>query len=155
MFRILLVCTGNTCRSPMAQILLQFQIDSAGLRDQYLADSAGTGAWPGQAASAEAIAVMHEQGLSLAGHRSRKVTGEMVESADLILALSHSHLQTLRQRFAAQAQKIHLLGDYGGNGEDVADPIGTGLSEYRECAGQIGKLVEQSWEKILTAGRKI
>ena len=130
--RVLLVCTGNTCRTPMAEALLRDLLARRGLDDVEVG-SAGTGAWEGAPASEGAYLVGLEHGMDLSLHRARQLTPELAASADVILTMSRSH----RQRAVAVASddKVHLLGEYGGlSGEsaEVPDPFGGDIADYRE-----------------------
>ena len=116
--RILLVCTGNTCRTPMAETQLRSLLAERGLADVEVT-SAGTGAWDGAPASEGAYLVGLEHGHDLSGHRARLLTGEHAGQADLILTMSRSH----RQRVLAvvvvlagrrQRAKPLQVGDDGG-----------------------------------------
>ena len=128
--RILLVCTGNTCRSPMAEVLLRRALELAKVEGVSVG-SAGTGAFGGEPASEGSYLVALENGLDLAGHRARPVTRELVAESDLILAMSRGHLRKL-QTMGAGA-KAHLIGDYAGieGDPEVADPVGGPIEGYR------------------------
>jgi protein-tyrosine phosphatase len=127
---ILLVCTGNTCRSPLAEVLLRRALQEAGVTDVTVA-SAGTGAFAGEPASEGSYLVALEHGLDLAAHRARVVTREMVEASDLALTMSRGHLRRLE--LLGAGSKAALMGDYAGTPGDheVADPVGGPIEGYR------------------------
>lgn len=131
MSRVLVVCTGNTCRSPLAEALLRRALEETGRTDIAVA-SAGTGAWDGAPASEGSYLVALEHGLDLSAHRARLLTLAMVEESQLILAMSRTHLARVRE--LGGAGRAHLLGEYGGftgpRGE-IDDPFGGDLDEYR------------------------
>jgi len=116
-------------------------------------DSAGTSAKPGSPATSEACQVMDEHGVSLATHRSKPVTEELVRSAALILTMTDSHAQTLSNRFPAAQDRIVTLGEYAGLEGSITDPIGQGIDVYRECAESLGRLIDQGLPKLLDAAR--
>jgi protein-tyrosine-phosphatase len=135
--RVLLVCTGNTCRSPMASCLLRKGWEERravhGSGPLEIA-SAGLAAAPGEQASAQAINAMAELGLDLQSHRSQPVSASLVESADLILVMTEGHRNALLNRWPHLADKIDLLSH--GQGE-VSDPFGGSLATYQQCARQM------------------
>lgn len=138
---VLFVCTGNTCRSPMAEALLREALTSRGA-DQVTVSSAGTGAWEGAPASEGAYLVGLEHGLDLSGHRARLLTRDLVKSADLILTMAGSH----RARVAELGgeDKVHLLGEYVGREEarsEISDPFGSDLPSYRATFGELQELI--------------
>jgi protein-tyrosine-phosphatase len=138
---ILLVCTGNTCRTPMAESMLRALVAERGLTDVEVS-SAGTGAWDGAPASEGAYLVALEHGLDLSAHRARLLTPELAESVDLILTMSRSH----RQRVLAVApeEKVQMLGEYAGfTGEsaEVPDPFGGDLADYRETYHRLEQML--------------
>lgn len=123
--KILIVCTGNTCRSPMAQVMA-----SEIFGDGYEIISAGVMAMPGSPASTHAIVAMGERGLNLSDHKSMKVSETIVRDADIILVMTSSHKAALSHLVADRIDnKVQVLG--------VSDPFGGDLSVYRRCAEEI------------------
>ncbi|MBL8852956.1 MAG: threonylcarbamoyl-AMP synthase [Planctomycetaceae bacterium] len=146
-FNILLVCTGNTCRSPMAECLMKdalakrFQCKPDQLPEHgIMVASAGVAAQEGCRASREAVSVMAQRNLDLSLHESQGVSDNLVHSADLILTMTHSHMKALLSYFPTAAGRTFVL---SGGSEDVSDPIGGSVNIYEECATQIQGYVDQ------------
>ena len=126
---ILFVCTGNTCRSPMAAALYRAMGG--------VSMSAGLHADAGAPASYNARLAMAARGLSLNGHRAAQVTEDMVRAADLVVCMTPRHLQALRERYPAYADKIICMP------LPVPDPYGGSEADYIACAGIIQRGLEQ------------
>lgn len=135
--QILIVCTGNTCRSPMAEAILNSLLHEHGLSSQYVAVSAGTAAAPGMPAAENAIETMASDGLDLQGHESSPVSNQLVAKASLILTMTQSHKTEMIQRFPEAAARVYTLGEYAGEpfGADweVDDPVGGSRQMYESC----------------------
>lgn len=144
-FVILLVCTGNTCRSPMAEVLMRdkfhrrFAKSSANGSPVFIA-SGGLSAYPGGPASVEAQRVIAARGLSLSEHQSRAVTKHALQLADLVLVMTKSHRQALLDSLPEIKPKVHLL---SGDTTDVADPFGGTESQYAACADQMDGFLDR------------
>ncbi len=154
-FRILFVCTGNTCRSPMAKeickkILLEklgCSIDSLE-RFGYMVDSAGVFAIEGLPASKEADIICREYGSSLKEHKSRLLTPQLLKNADVVFVMDRNHLAAVNQ-MASEKLNVYLLdGD-----TEIPDPIGQDLGVYRRCAAQIDQALRERIESFYDCGR--
>jgi protein-tyrosine-phosphatase len=134
---VLFVCTANMCRSPLAQAIAVDLAARRGLGELRF-ESAGRDAFDGRAATDDALEVAREHGLDLAGHRSRPLTRELVEGADVVVALDR------RARDAAER--------LGGSGKtrllDVADPVGRGIGAYRRTFARLQRELEPLVEAL-------
>ncbi|HEV2149012.1 MAG TPA: low molecular weight protein arginine phosphatase [Longimicrobiaceae bacterium] len=148
-YNLVFVCTGNTCRSPLAAALARRELERRGWQHVEVA-SAGLSAEEGYPASRHALTVAERHGLDLSGHRSRPLTPGMVDWADLVLAMSPSHVYAL-ERGGAGA-KVALLGDFagGGPGEGAAvrDPFGADEEAYEATFRELEPLVRAVFDRL-------
>lgn len=145
---VLFVCSGNTCRSPLAEAFAKSAATRRRIPD-FTASSAGTNAWDGSPASDGALLVGMERQVDLGAHRSRKLTQEMIAAADLVLVMSSAHLEPVRR--LGGAGKIHLIDEYGSEGklsDGVADPFGGALDGYRDAADSLQRAIEGMFERL-------
>jgi protein-tyrosine-phosphatase len=134
--RVLFVCTGNTCRSPLAEGLLRKAVEG---RDDVEVRSAGVSAMPGAPASRQTIDALKRRGISLDGFRSRMVDEEILDWATHVFAMTRGHLDAIARVFPEADEKLHLACEFvdlpgRGVGADVPDPIGGGRETYEEVA---------------------
>jgi glycine hydroxymethyltransferase len=135
---ILFICTGNICRSPMAEALFRRAMRGRG---EFRVFSAGIGAVDGQPPTQHSVNAMRELGVDISAQRSRMLTGELVRSADLILGMTHGHVDTVALMYPKMAEKTFLLREFDETLEpyekDISDPIGSTYEVYVDCRDQI------------------
>src|SRR6266566_9478929 len=135
---ILFVCTGNICRSPMAEGLFRQAIKG---RNDFRVLSAGVGAVDGLPPSEYAVHALKELGIDISRQRSRMLTGELIQQADFIFGMTHSHVDAVTLLYPQAAEKTFLLREFDetlDNYEaDISDPIGGSYEIYVSCRDQI------------------
>jgi RpiB/LacA/LacB family sugar-phosphate isomerase len=150
MRNVLFVCTGNICRSPMAQGLFADLI--RGRRDIEVA-SAGIGAIGGQPPSPHAVEVMQEIGIDIRNIRSKPLMAETVRRADFIFVMTYGHLDSMLLLFPSAAEKTFLLREFETDlavmDREVADPIGQSCATYRACRDQIRAALPRLLDLVL------
>ncbi|MDH6215089.1 low molecular weight protein-tyrosine-phosphatase [Streptomyces pseudovenezuelae] len=154
-YRVCFVCTGNICRSPMAESVFRARTAEAGLEDLVEVDSAGTGGWhEGDGADPRTVSVLAEHGYE-GGHTARQFQTSWFARLDLVVALDAGHLRSLRRLAPTpeDAAKVRLLRSYdpaAGDDLDVPDPYYGGLDGFEECL----EMVETASEGLLAAVRE-
>ena len=149
--QILFVCTGNTCRSPMGEFFCKKYIaeklncDIDELENKgYKVVSVGVYAAEGMPVSGEVVDICREKGIDASGHVSRSLTTQEIEKSDIIFAMTESHRHGVLEICPAAAEKSVLL-----NGDDdIPDPIGSGISVYRECASVIEQAIRTRFSEM-------
>ncbi|MGD9781210.1 MAG: low molecular weight protein arginine phosphatase [Kiritimatiellia bacterium] len=132
--KVLVVCTGNSCRSPMAEGWLNKRFEGTG----WTAESAGVAAWGGAPPTPEAVEAMREIGIDISAHRSRAIARQMVDEANVVLAMTEEHRREIERRFPEARGKTFLLHGFGlGEARDVADPIGYPEDVYRHTRDEM------------------
>jgi protein-tyrosine phosphatase len=152
-FRVLVVCTGNTCRSPMAAGALRQALGADA--ERVIVESAGTAAWEGQPATDPSVRVADASGVDITGHRSRRVTPELLRAADLILVMEPVHRAAVLA-LGAEPERSHLLSEWPEPGEPqlvLSDPFGGSSEAYEECWRRIQRHVERVVPKLREALR--
>lgn len=148
--KILFVCTGNTCRSCMAEALAgRFLEDRYGSGGYIKVDSAGLAVSPDEPASPFAVEAMGWKGIDMSDHRASMLTADKVRESDLILTMTGGHREQVNNLFPGHAEKVYTLADYAGCGSDVPDPIGGSLETYRECARVLEEMVSRALDKLM------
>jgi len=151
-FNIVLICSGNSCRSPIAEGLLKRKLPE-NLRDFVNITSAGTLGINGSPATPFAVQVAQEFGADISHHRSRGLTGELIHESDVIFVLANDHKKILLSHFPELSENIFLLKSFDRNhkknyDENIYDPIGGSLETYRECAAIINEEINRIWPRL-------
>lgn len=145
MMNILFVCTGNTCRSPMAEAILRHKVPDVNVK------SAGIFAAEEAAASPQALTVLSEKGIKL-DHKSQLVTEALMEWAELVLTMTSAHEQLLLNQYPHYAERIFTLKAYANDQAseqgDIADPFGGHVTLYKETAKQLEEEIDKMIDKL-------
>lgn len=164
MKKITFVCTGNTCRSPMAAAVFNY-LAASEAEFGYTADSAGLAVSENALSSVNAVSALNDSlGIDLGEHRARLLSQTDIEEADLILAMTRSHKQYILSMFPGAHQKTFTLKEYvyntpevrnksgttdaRGYSADIADPYGRSVWSYKQCLGEIISAVEKLIGKL-------
>ena len=151
MYSVLFVCTANVCRSPMAMGLLKAKVKSE--KDTWRIESAGVWAMPGYPAAENTQLILSEIGVDLSGHASRPVSRELLAEFKLILTMESGHKEALKAAFPQFASRVYMLSEMIGKVDDLGDPIGRPLVDFRATAREIHQVLTQGFGRIRALAR--
>ena len=160
MKKILFVCTGNSCRSPIAEGLLEKMFKEENVQNIEVF-SAGTNSIPGIPPTRETIEVLRKEGIDISDHRSTCITYDLISQADLILVMEKVHREKILTMNPGVKNKVFLLREFAGDSRgtypigkgdetlDIYDPIGQPISVYEKCLLEIKDVLKRSLQKII------
>lgn len=147
--QVLIVCTANICRSPMAMGLLRQRFAADGLADQISVQSAGVYGLDGQAASAPGVELLAEHAVDISEHRAHTISARDMEEADVVLVMEESHRRTLFHTYPHLLYKVFLLSEMAGDYHDIKDPYRQPREAYQACVNELSDLLNRGYPAIL------
>lgn len=149
--KIVFVCTGNTCRSPMAQGLFHKILTDLDMpAHHFQVSSAGLHALKNQPVSAEAVAAMQDYKIDISQHRTAPLEKLQVEEADLLLTMTHWQADYIKEFFPSKKDRTFSLSEYVGyDNMNIEDPYGAELITYKKCAADLNRLLMEAMVKII------
>lgn len=147
--RILVVCTGNICRTPMAKALLEQEIRRLGLQEQISVESAGVYAVSGAPASRGSVVAMQARGLNISEHRGKQLSTRHVRDADIILVMEEGQRRIIFNHWPQALRKTFLFSEMVGEHDDIDDPYGLEQEDYDRTAALLEDYVQRGMPQIL------
>ncbi len=148
MANILIVCTANICRSPVAEALLKDRLHDRGYDDWTVA-SAGTWATIKRGASHNSQVVAAQYGFDISNHMARMVERSILSEADLVLCMEEGHVEALKIEFPDEAHKIYPITAMAGPAYSVEDPFGSSLLDYQRMAAELASIIDRGLDRII------
>jgi protein-tyrosine-phosphatase len=148
MAHILVVCTANICRSPVAAALLEDRLRQKG-RGDWTVSSAGTWAVARRAAAHNSQIVMTQYGHDISDHMARMVEEPFLAEADLVLCMEEGHVEALMIEFPQQAHKIYPITAMAGTTYSIDDPYGRSLIDYQKMAAELASIIDRGIDRII------
>jgi protein-tyrosine-phosphatase len=146
--KIMMVCTANICRSPLAAAILQQKLQEAGYTD-WEVTSAGTWAEWKRGASTNSVVVASQYGLDIKDHQATMISAENLAEVDLALCMTAHHYEALRAEFRAEAFKIFMLSQMVERRYDIGDPYGQSLPAYERMGTEVKNVIDEGFERIV------
>ena len=147
LMHVLFICTGNTCRSPMAEGYFRHLVSERKCKDVSVS-SAGIFAGNGEPVTLNSSKALKQIGIDISKHRSRTLTKDMLKDADLIIAMTLSHKNHVGEMSAEALKKTKLLGEYNHVNEDITDPFGGSSEVYFYCLNTMKPLLEKLLNEV-------
>jgi len=148
MLSILIVCTANICRSPMAEAILKDLVSKRPVATEWHIESAGTWAGTGYKAAELSQYVMQMMGMDIGTHRSQPVSLDLVKRFDLILTMENNHKEGMIAEFRGYTDRIFMISEMVGSTMNISDPIGGELEDYVDTANILKRILTEGLERI-------